>query len=258
MNTQPTIDVHSKRGKRPTQEDGFVSFTIKYPNGVRDLYMCYIVIDGHGGRSATNYLIEHFPGALTATVQEVYASGGTSSMSKALQSCFDEVNAAFLAERGATDESGACVTAAIYKLDTRQLWVAYTGDCRAYVESSGEVIPLTDDHKPTRPDELKRIHEADGFVCYDRLVGSLAVSRAFGDEVYIQYGLIATPDVMCCTITKDNAWLFLCTDGVTDRCTPEDILATISASSESAAEELVSLAISKGSNDNCTAMVVSF
>lgn len=40
---------------------------------------------------------------------------------------------------------------------------------------------LSQDHKPTREDESKRIRDAGGFVINSRVMGELAVSRAFGD-----------------------------------------------------------------------------
>lgn len=42
-------------------------------------------------------------------------------------------------------------------------------------------ISMTEDHKPSREDEAKRIREAGGFVINNRVMGELAVSRAFGD-----------------------------------------------------------------------------
>lgn len=40
---------------------------------------------------------------------------------------------------------------------------------------------LSEDHKPGREDEAKRIRDAGGFVINGRVMGELAVSRAFGD-----------------------------------------------------------------------------
>ena len=40
---------------------------------------------------------------------------------------------------------------------------------------------LSQDHKPVREDEAKRIRDAGGFVINNRVMGELAVSRAFGD-----------------------------------------------------------------------------
>ena len=40
---------------------------------------------------------------------------------------------------------------------------------------------MSQDHKPGREDEAKRIRDAGGFVINNRVMGELAVSRAFGD-----------------------------------------------------------------------------
>lgn len=42
-------------------------------------------------------------------------------------------------------------------------------------------MPLSVDHKPAREDEAQRIRDAGGFVINNRVMGELAVSRAFGD-----------------------------------------------------------------------------
>lgn len=40
------------------------------------------------------------------------------------------------------------------------------------------------DHKPDRDDELERIKRAGGMVIHKRVMGELAVSRAFGDQAF--------------------------------------------------------------------------
>lgn len=47
-----------------------------------------------------------------------------------------------------------------------------------------KAVPMTEDHKPTREDEAKRIRDAGGFVINSRVMGELAVSRAFGDAEF--------------------------------------------------------------------------
>jgi len=43
---------------------------------------------------------------------------------------------------------------------------------------------MSQDHKPSREDEAKRIRDAGGFVINNRVMGELAVSRAFGDAEF--------------------------------------------------------------------------
>ena len=54
-------------------------------------------------------------------------------------------------------------------------------------------VPLSNDHKPNREDESKRIRDAGGFVINNRVMGELAVSRAFGD-VEFKKGIKVLPN----------------------------------------------------------------
>lgn len=44
---------------------------------------------------------------------------------------------------------------------------------------------MSEDQKPSQPDEKARITKAGGFVMNGRVLGDLAVSRAFGDKKVI-------------------------------------------------------------------------
>ena len=55
---------------------------------------------------------------------------------------------------------------------------------RTVVHVNIQAVPLSCDHKPSRPDEMKRIEKSGGFVMHlgvPRVNGVLAVSRALGD-----------------------------------------------------------------------------
>lgn len=54
----------------------------------------------------------------------------------------------------------------------------FVGDVQAF--------PLSHDHKPTNPDEKKRIFAAGGYVANGRVDGNLNLSRAVGDLFYKQ------------------------------------------------------------------------
>jgi serine/threonine protein phosphatase PrpC len=52
------------------------------------------------------------------------------------------------------------------------------------LKRGSQVFPLSQDHVPYREDEQARIERAGGFVLYRRVMGELAVSRAFGDAEF--------------------------------------------------------------------------
>ena len=45
-------------------------------------------------------------------------------------------------------------------------------------------MELTSDHKPSRPDEAARVRAAGGFILHKRVMGELAITRAFGNKSY--------------------------------------------------------------------------
>ena len=59
--------------------------------------------------------------------------------------------------------------------------VANLGDTRAVVCEAGSALRLTQEHRPTNPDEVERVRNAGGSISKGRLAGSLAVTRALGD-----------------------------------------------------------------------------
>ena len=74
-------------------------------------------------------------------------------------------------------------TCASFLMMGNHLFAANVGDSRVVLcRGSGVVIEMTSDHKPTRADEAARIKKAGGFVLHRRVMGELAISRAFGDK----------------------------------------------------------------------------
>lgn len=104
---------------------------------------------------------------------------------------------------------------------------ANVGDSRCVVGSmtNGTTTSLTDDHKPSNPEERARIENAGGFVMGDRVNGELAMSRALGDFRYKrdvsqqthEYPVICYPDVAVHQRSgKKDEILVLACDGVFD------------------------------------------
>lgn len=80
-----------------------------------------------------------------------------------------------------SDCSGA--TACLVYIDAinNRFYCANVGDSRAILCRERDTIALSRDHKPTLPEEIKRIEKCGGYVKYGRVIGKLAVSRAIGD-----------------------------------------------------------------------------
>ncbi|XP_021715409.1 probable protein phosphatase 2C 24 [Chenopodium quinoa] len=114
------------------------------------------------------------------------------------------------------DAVGSTAVVAIVTPD--KIIVANCGDSRAVLCRNGEPFPLSDDHKPDRPDELNRIEEAGGRVIYwdgARVLGVLAMSRAIGDN-YLKPYVSCEPEVTIMDRTVDDDCLILASDGLWD------------------------------------------
>jgi serine/threonine protein phosphatase PrpC len=121
------------------------------------------------------------------------------------------------------------------------------------------------DHKPGREDESKRIRDAGGFVINNRVMGELAVSRAFGDSEFKkgiqsiigqdellknengdgeenknwdQPLVIAEPDIQVVTINEDDQFVLLACDGLYDVFTNEEVVSFVLAQMTEHADSL--------------------
>lgn len=90
------------------------------------------------------------------------------------------------------------------------------GDSRAIiVKRDGTAVPLSQDHKPDRNDETKRINDLGGRVIHWgrwRVEGVLAVSRSIGDAKLKPY-VTAEPDIVEHEIEEDDMFLVVASDG---------------------------------------------
>jgi len=151
-------------------------------------------------------------------------------------------------------------------------------------EQEGKIIQLSFDQKPTQDEEKKRILESGNIVLIGRVNGSLAVSRAFGDQRYKKSkdknDQLFSPDkqavTVCPVITRtkienqekrDLAFLVLACDGIWDVWKNEylcqqikeeiDKLGKSDQALAQIAENVVIKAIKEyGSSDNCTLIIV--
>jgi serine/threonine protein phosphatase PrpC len=113
-------------------------------------------------------------GLLTADVQDSLDR----IVTKCLKDTFLKTDNDFISSCEDPQHGSTATTALIMG---SRLYSANVGDSRTLLCRNFEPFPLSEDHKPAREDENKRIRDAGGFVINNRVMGELAVSRAFGD-----------------------------------------------------------------------------
>jgi len=90
------------------------------------------------------------------------------------------------------------------------------GDSRAILISGGKAIQLSNDHKPSNPEEQRRIASFGGTVllCMGvwRVNGILAVSRAFGNYG-IRNFIRADPDIFQRELVAEDDFIVMGSDG---------------------------------------------
>lgn len=123
------------------------------------------------------------------------------------------------------------------------------GDSRAYYYSGGNIRQITDDHTVANQKLKANIlteEEAKKSADSHRLTSFLGVDDRW---VGIKAQAYEPFDI-------SGGALLLCTDGLFDMCTDEEIALVIAGSPEGCARRLVEKALSNGGRDNITCMVI--
>jgi len=115
-------------------------------------------------------------------------------------------------------------TACVALITPTHIFVANSGDSRCVLSQNGFAVPLSEDHKPCREKERKRIEAAGGFIEDGRVQGVLNLSRSLGDLSFKsnskltqeQQMISAEPDIKSYQLTPDAEFLILACDGIWD------------------------------------------
>ncbi len=253
------IGVVSKQGKRPYQEDEHsVAPFLKDSSSsgkVPETHM-FALFDGHAGGRCSKFLSSNLAAILSQDPD--YGK----NLPEALKRSFQLVNQQFLRIADEMNYQDGSTGIVVLVRDGKYL-IANVGDCRAIILSDNKVVQLSKDQKPTNVEEQRRIIRLGGTLvnCFGivRVNGVLAVSRAFGNRNLRQ---IIRPDA---EITQRNVrntddFLVMGSDGLWDALSNKQVndicYRLMSQSCESIADELVNQALTKGSQDNVTCIVV--
>lgn len=216
------------------------------------------VFDGHGGVKAAEFAAKNIDKNIMAEVERM----DDENIEEAVKRGYLRTDSNFLKED--TNGGSCCVTALITQGD---LVVSNAGDCRAVMSRGGVAEALTTDHRPSRPDEKDRIEAMGGYIdCFNgvwRIQGTLAVSRAIGDKQLKQW-VVAEPETKVVRIGSKDEFLILASDGLWDKVTNQeavDIARPLCISNDdpqalAACKKLVDLAVSRGSFDDISVMLV--
>jgi protein phosphatase 2C family protein 2/3 len=208
-----TAAVSSCQGWRLSQEDEH-SLILDLPGAHKASF--FAVFDGHGSGRVSKHasvgLWKHL------TDNEKYINGNFKEALEESFLSFDrEVSESYNAQLAGT-------TAVCVLIVDNVIYCANIGDSRAVASINCECVPLSQDHKPDNPLELKRILAAGGYVFGNRVNGNLALSRAFGDFHYKsndqlpadQQIVSPKPDIKRIELNDDVDFIVLACDGIWD------------------------------------------
>ncbi len=267
-----------------------------------ELKMFYaFVFDGHGedGAAVSSFLRRILPAVVQTKVQNMMKDYKVDEISQDLLE--DVLIDTFIITNNAlcelppglveTTYSGSAATGVIifeYKSkiylvssntgDSRAVWAKRVHDNKSGNSSRPfEIISQSNDHKPDRQDEEKRIKEMGGTVTRGRgvaRVGGYALSRAFGDKIAHEDGLIVEPEIIVSELQSESeVVVILGSDGIWDFVSSEEAVdvfgksigkneGTLSETCDKASTEIVNLAKSrwdaeyKSYVDDCTSLCI--
>eukprot|EP01065_Artemidia_motanka_P007740 TRINITY_DN1386_c1_g1_i1.p1 TRINITY_DN1386_c1_g1~~TRINITY_DN1386_c1_g1_i1.p1 ORF type:complete len:471 (+),score=138.85 TRINITY_DN1386_c1_g1_i1:112-1524(+) len=220
------------------------------------------VFDGHCGPLCSKYVADRFQKDL-AEAKVPMAESAISDMCLRLDKQFLDTS----------QEGGSTGTFAFVHRTRGDFTVTAgnVGDSRVVLgrTKTKACVSMTEDHKPNSDGERRRIEAAGGHVANNRVDGSLAVSRAFGDASYKtstsaeQHKVIAVPEFKTVTCEQGDI-LLLCCDGVfegdvfSNESVMQFVFDTLDQEQDLAkvAAAVCSAALEKGSKDNISVMLV--
>jgi len=257
-----------------------------------ELGVYFGAFDGHGGSQVSEIAAKQLHKNILAHFRQkqVQPASRDEKIKSAVREAFAQTDKEILglSERKRFDQQGTTALVALLhgnpKLGTAlRLVLAHVGDSRAVLCRAGQAVPVTDDHKPERLDEKKRIERAGGLVlnvrgawriaapanprggtkASRREYQGLAMTRSLGDLCFKQPTALSTPDpeVKVVPITDKDLFLVLATDGIYNVLSNQDVIDCAGRhwdDPEEAAKNIVRTAFQKGSDENLTAIVIQF
>ena len=230
--------------KKINQDNYFV-----FRNFMNDVnYIFMAVCDGHGavGQEISNFLKENLPIDLNHALRNKNKNILTDDISDIITDIFIKENTKLISNEMINSMlSGSTCVSTIYT--PLKLITANVGDSRIilgrYIQENNKwiSIDLTRDHKPSLPDEEKRIiskggriepmkDEDNSFIgpprvwLKDQDYPGLAMSRSFGDRVAHSVGVSEEPEIKEYTFCKEDRFFVVASDGLFEFISSQNIV----------------------------------
>jgi len=280
------VHAESWPGLKKTLQDRYVS-----DEHMEELGVYFGVFDGHGGTQVADYCAKQLHKNIMTHFRQkqVQPASRDEKIKGAIKEAFMQTDKEILltSERKKFEQVGSTAVTAILhgnpKLGTAlRLVVANLGDSRGVLCRAGQAVAISEDHKPSRIDEKKRIERCGGLVLQVRgtwrvaaSTGSgttkasrreyqgLAMTRTFGD-LHFKKPIplaISEPDIQIIPLSDKDLFMVLATDGVFDVLPNQEVVDLAIKhwdSPDEAAKNIVRTAYKRGSEDNLTVLVIQF
>jgi len=267
----------AQQGRRSTMEDTHVHFddvSKKYGLPEDTTHAFYGVYDGHGGRHAAE-LAETFLHECVLKSDELKKKEITDDeILNVIRGAYLRTDSVILQRSRTELWNDGCTVVSVLVWGSK-LYIGNLGDAEAVIgRKKGSALTaecVTLKHKPNQPDERERIEKAGGHVVFGRVLGSLAVSRAFGDgEMKVPrnradaHFVSNEPYLQTVAIDHDVPFMIIACDGLWDKVEYQEAVDFIentrknNVSPTDAAKMLVRKALEAGTLDNVSVVIVYF
>lgn len=208
-----------------------------------------VVCDGMGGASGGNVASETAVNVISEKITSGFHEGmNDNSLKLLIVSAVETANAqVYSKSAGDTTLFGMGTTAAVAVIIDDNVYLAHVGDSRIYIFSENSAVQLTTDHSVVQMmierGEITREEAKDH-------PQKNVITRALGVEPYIKVDYAQE-------VFNSGDTLVLCSDGLTNFVSDEDILRICNEGGDNIADRLVDAANANGGGDNITVVTVS-
>jgi serine/threonine protein phosphatase PrpC len=260
-----TLQGKNPRPPHKPNQDALSIFIVEgHPNLV--VFACF---DGHGpyGEHASQFCRSRLHPAMLNQGNDMLNTDPRQAFINAIadvhaQFCSDETT------KQGVDPVVSGTTCVALLFEGKNIHIANVGDSRAIVgtidsmKKQLKADPLTDDHKPQRPDERARLEQSSAlllterevrgfgddskiYICRERggdIVYGVLFTRSLGDaDAHIHLGVSAIPEMGLRTLGDNDRYFILASDGVWDYMTNEEVMDYCATNSDplKAAEAIV-------------------